>query len=561
MTNKGDIVTSAFEIISRRRGWTPGFLDGIEDGSHGELVGTEDSIKLLHEAHEARARVCVLPDFDCDGVMSGTLGYVALSELGFDVGLFIPSPKRGYEVTLGDVDRLMSENPGCSLVITCDVGISARDAVSALRSRGVSVVVTDHHKEDADTVPSGCAIVDPARDIDPYAHPAICGAYVLWQVMRSYAAAFEPAKVAAIDELRVFAAIGTVSDMMPMLYENRVLVKDGLRTLGAVMDDPSCSRWARGTAPFVEAFGGLRRLLDRLRSDGKMRDGITEDLIGYYMAPMINSIKRVDGDMFDAFGTFLSPDHDGCIDALVLDNERRKSLVADAMALVDGTDQPLAPFVYVVDAPKGTLGLIATRLRNRSGLPCCVLDRSLSGSGRSPDWYPFLTRVRPTGVFCAGHEGAFGLGVGSMANAGRLRDHLAADTALVMSRMPERTSVSYDLLVGPASLGCDVAASGSGLLPVIADIEAMRPYGRGFEAPVIGLAFPYGDASWRRIGSDGQHLKATLPGGFDALFWNQADTFLAGTPDIVGAYGSLSVNSFRGSDAAQFMGDIVSSEQ
>ena len=223
-------------LVERRfanRGYPADYLTKISNPEHKVLANTDVFVNRLHELHESQDLVVVLSDFDMDGISAGTEGFAGLSELGFNVALFLPNPKEGYGFSPETIMKLWQQYPKVKAIITCDVGITCFEGVETAKNLGIDVLLTDHHSmDDSGKLPDGayCIVNPKCEDAETgYVHSDICGAYVLYQLLESYAIKYCSRQVVEqIRRLRVFAGLGTVSDGMPLLYENRQLVMDAI---------------------------------------------------------------------------------------------------------------------------------------------------------------------------------------------------------------------------------------------------------------------------------------------------------------------------------------------
>lgn len=582
-----------FSIICRRRGWTPQFLRAIEDTTHPLLDSVDRLTDELKSIHDAGEQLIVLPDFDMDGITSGVTGYAGFAELGFNVGLYRPDPSRGYGFGEWDVARIVEQYPDVAAIITCDVGITAYAGAGAAMDRGIKVLITDHHKE-LDEPEAKARYTAPVVKVDPmklgetYPHGAICGAHVMYQVLHRYAERFDPAEVEWIDKLRLFAGVGTVSDMMPLLYENRQLVRDSvslarLAYAPTETDDEgdeivsvdgvpvsTLVTMVRGRNPaYVAAFEGLSRILTKFHHRGKLRsiDDVSESFYGFYLSPTFNACKRMDGDMNEAFGAFFdfAERRDAHIDYVLDLNEKRKEAVEAYVAEIEGREQPWAPYVYLSSAPGGLLGLIANRFMSETGLPTCVLHDPGSelseyrGSGRSPSWFLFnsLVNASPIRTRVAGHEGAFGVMVRDGSALEELHDFIETEVDLHIARLgvdPQAAAApEADLLIGERSID-DVSSSDlESLKYLVSRIERMHPYGVDFREPDVQLTMRVGDLDLRTMGRpEPKHVKLTTPSGMECLWWNSVPRMHlvteASDDAVITIHGQLEVSTFRGQE-------------
>lgn len=546
---------SLFSMICERRGWTPDYIEAINEPSYDELKDINEMVSRLHRVRMAGEKIVVLPDFDMDGITSGVLGWAGLAELGFDVELYVPDYRRGHDVTRAAVQELHERYPTATTVITCDGGVNSHEGMKRGKDLGLTMLVTDHHVQLEDDSPAD-VIVDPERRDETYAHPGICGAFVLYQVLMAYARAHARHKIDDIRMLRLFAGIGTVSDVMPLLYENRDLVRDSLSMLRMLWVpipredlvteyDPEKSllmillRADQSHAPqYVSAFEGLAVCLQAFREQGKLRSGddLDEGFYGFYLAPTFNSIRRIEGEMADAFGTFTEPTRAHKLERIkrvIEGNELRKELTIEHMAKLEEGEQPLAPWVWLTEAPTGMLGLMASKIMERTGFPVVVVrdepdpGKRRGGSARSPVWFPIISTMTHAGFTAVGHENACGVRMGNaeelelfaayMAQeATRIHDELQSDGTWLESQRA-------DLVLGHRP-ECDGSLDDlDDLVDLALALDRMRPFGHGFAQPAFDLVVDLSRCSIEPLGEEEKHIKVVTRSGLRMLWWNSAE--------------------------------------
>ena len=555
------------ERMFENRGYTLDYLHEINVSSYDTLKDIDTLAVRLKELHDEQLPVTVYPDFDMDGIASGTIGFAGLSELGFKVNLFVPNPSEGYGITPESIAALMARFPDTRAIITCDTGISAYEAADYCKKIGVELLITDHHTQEK--VINTDIVVNPMRIDETYSHPAICGAFVFHQVLQYYADLYcNYFTQDQIRRLRVFAGIGTVSDTMPVLYENRQLVKDAVMITRLVYGDgtPESIMNVQGCDVYRRAFWGLYHAVKVCEDYGVIKsvDDITEDFFGFYLAPIFNSTKRMNGDMNKTFGVFFANDPHNNMDYLYNLNIRRKEVVETEYTNIMNADQPYAPYVYFSNASPGLLGLLAMKIHNNTGLPAFVLcddgenanGNRYHGSGRSPEWFPCIDNLRDV-ISIAGHNHAFGCGIENKISLERFVRVLEHDV-LEAFKKAEVLSDTPDFIISTdwtADTGIDI-----GLFDDYLDeIEQYRPFGKGFPSPNVKFTFRNNDVvEWKVIGKAKQHLKISFMNGFDVLCWNQAhlikqkDSF-----DMHTVIGHLGRSEYRGVMSVNFTGTFV----
>jgi single-stranded-DNA-specific exonuclease len=550
---RDDPTPDLFSLLRERRGWTDEYLAAIENPDHDTLMDMDRMIAELKRIHDSQELLVVVPDYDMDGITSGILGYAGFSELGFNVTLHIPDYTRGHDVSTADIAEVHSQYPAVKAIITCDGGVNSHEGIELARSLGLTTLVTDHHVE----LPPGSnadVTVDPARIGETYEHEGICGAHVLYQVLEAWAQAYLPSKLDSIHMLKLFAGIGTVSDVMPLLFENRQLVRDSLSLARLLYTAPPADPEeeidinsstlmtllrAGGHNPvFVAAFEGFAIALKEFTRVGKLRSvaDLNEGFYGFYLAPAFNAARRINGSMSDCFGVFVSDTPEkkaACMQRVIEGNELRKELTVTHLEAIETMDQPLAPYVYFSDAPAGMLGLIASQLMHKTDLPTVVLNRagdasqSNDGSARSPFWFPIIETMTAAGFTAIGHENACGVRVAGEDEL--LRFHqVMADAAqrimadlIVSGKLADATAP--DLRFG-STPDCDAGLSDIEAIATLTErVEMLTPFGHGFTRPEFELVLDLAQCHVATLGSEQQHIKITTRNGLKCLWWNSAE--------------------------------------
>ncbi|WP_328964216.1 DHH family phosphoesterase [Streptomyces virginiae] len=302
-----------FMLLCQRRGWSDQYLKEIESTEHDELLDLAEMVEALHDSRSAGKKISIAPDFDMDGISSGVLGHAGLPELGFDVELHLPDYRRGREFAPEGVAEIHAKWPDTRVLLTCDGGVNSHRGIAVVRALGWTTLVTDHHEELASGSTADIT-VDPCRIDETYAHTGICGAHGLYRVIEAYTRVHRPEKLWEIRLLRLFAGLGTVSDVMPVPYENRQLVRDAI----------SIARLLRVAAPktIPNPWGGFDADPDAIDIDIEQS--------------MLMQLLRTEPHhpvFLRAFEGF----------AIVLKAFAQAGKIAG--------DQPLAPWVYLLDAP------------------------------------------------------------------------------------------------------------------------------------------------------------------------------------------------------------------
>lgn len=478
-------------VALARRGYrTPdqarAFLAADEAHDAAEFQGIERAVSTIRAAIERDAAITVHGDYDVDGVTSTTILVATLREMGARCDWMIPDRSAdGYGVTMATVERLAERGTG--LLITADCGITSAAEVAAARERGIEVVVTDHH-EPSTELPD-CPIVHPV--VSGYPCPDLCAAGVAYKL----AAALEGAERA--ERHLDLVALATVADMVPLVGENRTLVRRGLES----------ARRARRP--------GMRALMG---AAGVVPERLEASDFSFRLAPRINASGRLyRADAGVELMLTADPERAARI-AGELDraNVERRATESDVLADAQRRFRELDP--ELAEAPAivlwgegwhpGVVGICASRMVERHGRPTILIALDEAGrgkgSGRSVPGFDLLAGLRacsPDLARYGGHRAAAGLEV----EAARLEqfrgrflahaaEHLDADALVRRERV--------DAIVGGESLGHEVAQQ----------LARLGPFGKG--NPEIRLLVPgarLGDI--RPMGEGERHARFSIGSG------------------------------------------------
>lgn len=579
------------EKTFRQRGFDDELLSKIENGEHSIPDNISIACDTLHYHMMMRHHIVLIPDFDMDGIASGITGYSGFCELGFYFSLYLPDVNKGYGFGPEDIMKIMQKWPDTKVIMTCDVGITCKAGIAYAKSIGLSVIITDHHVGNFDN--GADVVIDTSAAGSTYNNSlgasSICGAYVIWQLLNSYANKYGThSQIEAIERLIVFVGIGTVSDVMPMICENRVAVKNAIRILRWLMPSDEAVENYQTFDNYVKSplsgyhdlgqsyqyrsvFYGLQALMWYFKVEKHYdRYKIDEDFFGFTVAPMFNSVKRMGGDIGTAFGVFFDKNNSySNIKELYDLNILRKQVVADAMTDLNTIPQPFAPFLYLSDAPAGILGLLATQLLKATGMPTLVVNRTpledgrLHGSGRSPQNYNFMEalvrlQLDSSIVNALGHPNAFGVSVPASDDLlsilyMALYTDTAEDAEAAAQIDPFETA---DFIIGSGK-DCDVDFDVFTLDDYLQEIRQYKPFGNGFFRPNIAIRLTKDDMKtcpWFIMGKDSQHVKYCQEEGLDIVIWDGAgDTYFC--KDGFSALGHLQYTEYDGEQQLSFVVD------
>jgi single-stranded-DNA-specific exonuclease len=481
------------------------------------MAGMSEAVALLSGTARRGGRVVVFGDYDCDGIGALAILTTTLKRLGADAVPFIPHRLRdGYGLRPDTLRRVLDEYAPEGIV-TVDCGITAVDPIRDAVSRGVFVVVTDHHLP-PEELPSGAVLLDPKIAGCPYPFKDLAGAGIAWKLSEALlkadggrAGIAEGSILPWMASLAKVAALSTIADMVPLTGENRVLTAWGLAGL------------AEPRSP------GLTALLSRC----SVRPGKPPSVydVAFRIAPRLNASGRID-HAFRALELLTTSDTaraNVLADEIETANTERRRMqervVAAALARLEKTFDPSRDALVVEAGPtadgwhRGVLGIAASKVAHEVSRPVLLLSREdgrVGGSGRTWGRTPLYQRIAPVarrhGAEFGGHHAAIGL---SVATEGFESFRDDAKAAFAAARDEEEWSVVYeaDTELAPAEATPDLVAA----------LSKLEPHGIGNARPLFLLRNLSWDGRGRPVGERGLRLTYERDGSrLEAVGWSLA---------------------------------------
>lgn len=508
MRNRG--VETKEEIES----YLKGDLDYLSDPAL--MKDADKAASLLEAAIANNELIAISSDFDNDGIFSGLLLKEAIIELGGCAAIFTPNRvMEGYGVNSRIVEEANAR--GASVLLTCDNGIAAFEAIDEAKKLGMTVIVTDHHEvpfEEHDgkkiyILPKADAIVDPKQEDCAYPFKSLCGTGVAYQLMTLLFRRMK--RTMSHQEIFLqYTAIATVADVMELVGENRILVRKGLSYLNHTNHT------------------GLRALMEVC---GIAPEQVRAYHIGFILGPCFNAAGRLD-TIVHALELLESKEYDQALalaGELWAMNEERKELTRvgteRAVELIEHAtwkDEHVY-LVYIKDCHESVAGIIAGRLRERYYRPVLVFtdaseEGQIKASGRSIDDYDMFTELsafRNLFLRFGGHKMAAGLTM-EKKNLEILRDGLNARCTLTQTQLMPLVMIDAAMPLGYISE------------EVIADLEKLEPFVRANEKPLFAQQH-LSVLRLSRIGKNRNVVKMSVMGPegiiMDALYFGDTDVF------------------------------------
>lgn len=447
------------------------------------LKDMQKIVERIKLAINKKEKICIYGDYDVDGITSITIMYKFLSDLGLDVMYYLPDRlQEGYGVNNEALDKIKKE--GVSLVITVDCGITAIDEVEYAKSLGLDIAITDHH-ECTENLPSALAIINPKQKDDNYPFKMFAGVGVAFKVLSALAISLNMESENYLKYLDI-VAIGTISDIVPLLDENRIISKEGLKQIANTKNE------------------GIKAMLRVIN----FKD-IDSTMVSFGMAPRINACGRM-GDASIAVKLLLEESEENAkelaekLDSLnIKRQEVEKNIFEEAVNTIEneGYKQKNSIVLYDENWHNGVIGIVASRLVNIYNKPVVLFTKEndvVRGSGRCPNGfslYDALTESKEYLIQFGGHELAAGMSI-EEENIPLFREEFEK---IVTQNMKDLVQViDVDMEIKKSDLG----------VQILKDINRIKPYGQSNNTPLFlykGLKIH----SIRTLKEE-KHLKFTL---------------------------------------------------
>lgn len=526
------------------------------------MADMEEAAAVIERKIRSGEKLRVIGDYDVDGIMSSHILTKGLQALSAEVDTVIPHRIRdGYGLNEQLIEDAFSD--GIRTIITCDNGIAAAQQIALAVSKEMTVVVTDHHEvpyaeEDGqrtEILPPAAAVVDPKREDCTYPYKNICGAVVAYKLIALLyrRADLEPVKKQALlDEFLQLAAVATVCDVMELLDENRIIVKEGLKR----MQSHPCE--------------GIRALLE---VNGIEQKKLSAYHLGFVIGPCLNATGRLD-TASRALALLSASDRRSAVQAaeeLKEMNDSRKLMTLAgldaAVAYVEknGIAQDKVFVVYLPDCHESLAGIVAGRLREKYGKPVFVLTRAeegIKGSGRSVDGYDMYASMNACKALFTkfgGHKMAAGLSMREE-DIPTLRRQLNENCGLTEEDFAEKVHIDVPMPLAYANQ------------QLAEELQILEPFGTANPKPLFACKEVH-FRSGKKMGAkenfarygvehEGKHYEVVYFGGLEKFHAFLNEKFGEGADEALYKGGcdyclsmtyQLGINSYRGRSEIQIL--------
>lgn len=336
------------------------------------MLGMDRAVERIMKAICSGERIGIYGDYDVDGITASALLYLFFKEIGIDTSVYLPHRlKEGYGMKRGGVERLKDD--GVSLIITADCGISSHEEIGFARDKGIDCIITDHHEIPC-SLPPAYSILNPRQEGCRFPFKGLCGAGVAFNLVMALRSSLRDGGFFSrgdIPNLRSYldlVALGTLADIVPLLDENRIFVRFGIK----------------------EIEGGRRKGIKALCEVAGLGDGINVGNLSFQIIPRLNAAGRMD-DPNLALKLLITDDLEEAVSIAkrldLLNRERQRveeRMWLDVQREIDGFDDPDRESVICLSSSEwhpGVIGIVASRVVERYNRPAFLIAVK-DGEGR-----------------------------------------------------------------------------------------------------------------------------------------------------------------------------------
>ncbi len=491
------------------------------------LPDMEQAVERIEQAINNNEKILIYGDYDADGITSTTILIKFFKEIGVEVDKYIPNRlEEGYGINNKALEEI--KNRGIDLIITVDTGITANDQVKYANELGLDVIITDHH-EPSDEIPKAVAVIDAKRKNNQYPFNQLAGCGIAFKLTQaiSIKRKLDPSKY--LKNLDI-VSIGTISDLVPLVDENRVIVKLGLMLVKQTKNI------------------GLRKLL--LKSQLKEVDSTS---ISFGITPRINAAGRL-GNQYDALNLFITEDvkeAERLSEVLNSYNiERQKignKIYEEAISQLKDEEKNCI-ILGKEDWHHGVIGIVSSKITekfNKPSILLCFENNIAKGSGRSVpgfDLYKAISSTKEYLLGFGGHTMACGLSL-TVENFEKFKKEITKyiDENLDISKLEKEIYIDEILKIDDLDI------------EEIKELKSLEPFGEENQEPII--MYENVEINGIRTLSENKHLKLSLKKNdkiIDAIGFNLgelAEKYKIG--DTIDIVGNIEINSFNGKDLIQ----------
>lgn len=463
-------------------------LDNLEDPF--SLEGIDRAVNRIKQAIKNEEKILIYGDYDVDGITSIALLFAVIKDFGTNIYYYIPDrSEEGYSISQKGIEFAVKYN--ISLIITVDCGVTSHQEIKQLNDLKIDTIITDHHQPQKD-LPSAYTIINPKCDHYPFKE--LAGVGVTFKLAQAiYAASGK--KDEALNEHLDLVALGTIADSVPLVGENRILVKYGINQI-------------------VKSHKlGLKTLLRHEYNENKASSLMVED-IAFHLIPVLNSTGRI-GNPHNAVDLLLTDSfyRAQClvVDMLKLNEERKvltQKVLVEARQMAVKKNEVSQQSILILASRQwhpGIVGIVASRIMEEFQKPVIIIsinDGIGKGSGRNQGTFDFskiLFDCSELLIQYGGHQSAAGIAISE--------EKIEAFSQKINQLLNIHPSMNADnerVIQIDTKIEFDQINWG-----FLNTLEKFRPFGPGNPQPIFGgYRFPL--TSWKKVGRNERHLKIHL---------------------------------------------------
>lgn len=446
------------------------FLNGTLTSLHDPYLmkGMKEAVAMIKNAITEHRKIRVIGDYDVDGICSSYIIRHVIESLGGRADVRLPDRiLEGYGMNCDMIIEAVSDQ--IELIITCDNGVSAYDAVREAKEKGIDVIVTDHHEVPYPLVEAD-VVIDPKQEGCAYPYKELCGGGVAYKLAQALLSKEDPDLAhSLLEDFLQFAGMATVADLVPLTGENRILAREGIKRLQKTENK------------------GLKAILQIRGADA---EEINEYYIGFIIGPCLNSAGRLKNakiayDLLEETDPLSAQNKAKELSDL---NDERKELTRKQTEEADRKIQETYPdnsglpkvlVIYLPSAHESVAGIIAGRLKDLYSRPALVItnsDDGMKGSGRSVDAYDLIGEMQKHADLFkkyGGHKKAAGFSLNDGITPEDISERLNENCNLSVDDLAEKVWVDMEL---PFKYVCE---------DFVRELQLLEPFGLGNEKPLF----------------------------------------------------------------------------
>lgn len=505
------------------------------------LLNMAEGVDLVLSAIENDERICIYGDYDADGVTATSILLEFLSNLTSNLSYYIPSRfDEGYGLNKAAMEKI--SKAGVNLVITVDCGSVSKEEVQYGKELGLKILVTDHHRTDNDRIPK-CPVINPNQPACEYPFKGLAGCGVAFKLAQAVARTVGLQSQTYNNTLDL-VAIGTVADVMPLVDENRTLVKYGLMRLNSANRSP------------------LKKLIEEI---GLKVGEVTSFNIAFGIAPHINSAGRIKAARLGVklFRSTSDDEITEIVESIKDCNKQRKTLqdeiYNECLKIIKEeykNNKKIPDFILIEleNAHEGVTGIVAGRLKERFCRPVAILTKSedglFKGTSRSIDGldiHSLLSNFSDLFISFGGHKAACGFTI-SENNILLLREGIVNLMKDELTKNPDllKRKWNWDLELAPEDVTTSFAQ----------DLLLFEPTGKCNEKPVFAVDGKV--ANLKAMGNEAQYRRFQFVSEKSDSFvscvcfgMEQGSVDELAEGEHVRAIGNITLNRWNGNTSAQ----------